>query len=131
MIDVWTKVGIVPGIGLIALDNRFQLTLVFAEQLGMQGWEILDPVIAISVAIDILWAGLHLLLRTISRLMGATLPGEELAEIVGYWNNLSLRIKLPTLLCAPAMPARDVSCRCMYWCRGNGLYSKAMICWKP
>ncbi|WP_431064112.1 cation diffusion facilitator family transporter [Methylotuvimicrobium sp.] len=83
MTDVWTTVGIVLGIGLIALGNRFQLTLDFAEQLGMQGWEILDPVIAILVAINILWAGLHLLRRTISGLMDATLPEEELAEIVG------------------------------------------------
>ena len=37
MTDVWTTVGIVLGIGLIALGNRFQLTLDFAEQLGMQG----------------------------------------------------------------------------------------------
>jgi cation diffusion facilitator family transporter len=83
MTDVWTTVGIVLGIGLIALGNRFQLTLDFAEQLGMQGWEILDPVIAILVAINILWAGLHLLRRTISGLMDATLPEEELVEIVG------------------------------------------------
>lgn len=83
MTDVWTTVGIVLGIGLIALGNRFQLTLDFAEQLGMQGWELLDPVIAILVAINILWAGLHLLRRTISGLMDATLPEEELAEIVG------------------------------------------------
>jgi len=83
MTDVWTTVGIVLGIGLIALGNRFQLTLDFANQLGMPGWEILDPVIAILVAINILWAGLHLLRRTISGLMDATLPEEELAEIVG------------------------------------------------
>lgn len=83
MTDVWTTVGIVLGIGLIALGNWFQLTRDFAEQLGMQGWEILDPVIAIFVAINILWAGLHLLRRTISGLMDATLPEEELAEIVG------------------------------------------------
>ena len=82
MTDVWTTIGILIGIGLIAVGNRFQFTLNLAKQIGMQGWEILDPIIAILVAINIVWAGLHLIRRTIAGLMDAALPEDELAEIV-------------------------------------------------
>jgi len=82
MTDVWTTIGILIGIGLIAVGNRFQFTLDLAAQFGMQGWEILDPIIAILVAINIVWAGLHLIRRTIAGLMDAALPEDELAEIV-------------------------------------------------
>lgn len=82
MTDVWTTIGILIGIGLIAVGNRFQFTLDLAAHLGMPGWEILDPIIAILVALNIVWAGLHLIRRTIAGLMDAALPEEELAEIV-------------------------------------------------
>ena len=82
MTDVWTTVGILFGIGIIAVGNHFEVTLNLAKQLGMNGWEILDPIIAILVAINIVWAGLHLIRRTIAGLMDAALPEEELAEII-------------------------------------------------
>ena len=82
MTDVWTTIGILIGVGLIAIANHFELTLNLARQLGMSGWEILDPIIAIIVAIHILWAGMQLIRRTVSGLMDAALPEEELAQIV-------------------------------------------------
>lgn len=82
MTDVWTTIGILVGIGLIAVLNHFQATLDWAKQLGMQGWEILDPIIAIIVALHIVWAGIQLIQRTVAGLMDAALPEEELAEIV-------------------------------------------------
>lgn len=82
MTDVWTTIGILIGIGIIAVGNHFEVTLNWAKQLGMNGWEILDPIIAILVAINIVWAGLHLIRRTIAGLMDAALPEEELAEII-------------------------------------------------
>lgn len=82
MTDVWTTIGILIGIGIIAVGNHFEVTLNLAKQLGMNGWEILDPIIAILVAINIVWAGLHLIRRTIAGLMDAALPEEELAEII-------------------------------------------------
>jgi len=83
MTDVWTTVGILIGIGLIAVANHFEVTLNLARQLGMTGWEIVDPIIAILVAIHIIWAGLQLIRRTVSGLMDAALSPEEVAEIVG------------------------------------------------
>ena len=82
MTDVWTTVGILVGIAIIAVGNHFEATLNLAKQLGMNGWEILDPIIAILVAINIVWAGLQLIRRTIAGLMDAALPEEELAEII-------------------------------------------------
>jgi len=83
MTDVWTTIGILFGIGIIAIVNHFETTLNWAKQLGMTGWEILDPIIAILVAIHILWAGIHLIQRTVAGLMDAALPDNEIAEIVG------------------------------------------------
>lgn len=82
MTDVWTTLGILIGIGVIAVGNHFAVTLNLAKQLGLNGWEILDPIIAILVALHIIWAGLQLIRRTISGLMDAALPDDELAEIV-------------------------------------------------
>src|SRR5690606_24022554 len=42
--DVWTSIGVVAGVGLVALT----------------GWEILDPLIALAVAAHILWVGFRL-----------------------------------------------------------------------
>lgn len=82
MTDVWTTVGILIGIALIALANRFEATLALAQQWGMSGWEILDPIIAILVALHIVFAGLQLIRRTVAGLMDAALPEEEQARII-------------------------------------------------
>ncbi|MGY6277511.1 cation diffusion facilitator family transporter [Methylomonas sp. MgM2] len=82
MTDVWTTIGILIGIGIIAVANHFEATLNLARQLGMDGWEILDPIIAILVALHILWAGMELIQRTVAGLMDAALPDDELAEII-------------------------------------------------
>jgi cation diffusion facilitator family transporter len=63
--DVWTSVGVL--IGLLAV----QLT----------GWLILDPLIAIGVAINILWAGFRMLRETGSGLLDAALSSEDQAII--------------------------------------------------
>jgi cation diffusion facilitator family transporter len=80
--DVWTTLGIIVGIGIISVGNRLEYTLEIAHRLGMNGWEILDPIIAILVAVQIVWAGLQLIHRTIAGLMDASLSEEEQAEIV-------------------------------------------------
>ncbi len=59
--DVWTTGGIV--LGLIVV----QLT----------GWLVLDPVIALVVAVNIVWAGFRLLRETGMGLMDTALPANE------------------------------------------------------
>lgn len=63
--DVWTSAGVVVGIGAVALT----------------GWLWLDAVVAIGVALNILWEGFHLMRRSSQGLMDEALDEAELAEI--------------------------------------------------
>lgn len=63
--DVWTSVGVVFGVGAVALT----------------GWEILDPIIALVVAAQILYSGVKLVRKSMSGLMDTALPAEELAAV--------------------------------------------------
>jgi cation diffusion facilitator family transporter len=65
--DVWTSIGIVVGVGAIALT----------------GWLILDPLVAIAVAIYIVWTGVDVIRRSVWGLMDRALPENELARIKG------------------------------------------------
>ena len=64
--DVWTSVGVLLGVVLVKLT----------------GWLRLDPIIAIIVAVNIVWTGWKLLRETGSGLMDAALPIEEQQIIV-------------------------------------------------
>jgi cation diffusion facilitator family transporter len=64
--DVWTTVGVIVGVGLVALT----------------GWLILDPLIAIAVALQIVWTGWQLLKRSFDGLMDHAMPQKERAKIV-------------------------------------------------
>lgn len=66
MSDVWTTVGVIFGIGL-----------VYAT-----GWWRLDPIMAILVAINILWSGGKLINRSIQGLLDAALPKDIQEKIV-------------------------------------------------
>lgn len=59
--DVWTSVGVVLGLFLVKLT----------------GWLILDPVIALLVAVNIVWTGIKLLRETGSGLLDSALPLSE------------------------------------------------------
>lgn len=82
MTDVWTTVGIILGIGIITAAKHFEFMQEVAVRLGIKSWEILDPIIAILVAMNIIWSGLQLIRRTFSGLMDETLPIEDRTEIL-------------------------------------------------
>jgi len=63
--DVWTSVGIVIGVGAIAIT----------------GWLILDPLIGIGVALYIVWTGVGVIRRSLWGLMDRALPEGELENI--------------------------------------------------
>jgi len=65
MTDVWTSVGVVAGVALVAAT----------------GWLVLDPLIAIAVAVHIVWTGFGLMRRSFAGLLDAAIPAAELAEI--------------------------------------------------
>lgn len=69
MTDVWTTAGVIAGVILV----------------GITGWDPLDPLIALLVALNIVVAGLRLVVRSSRGLMDATLPiheREAIAEVL-------------------------------------------------
>ncbi len=65
--DVWTSAGVVLGVVLV------QLT----------GWLVLDPLIALLVASNIVWAGIRLLRDTASGVLDTALPPVDQTRIAG------------------------------------------------
>jgi len=65
MSDVWTSGAIIAGVALVAGT----------------GWHILDPLIAIGVAVHIVFTGFMLMRRSFAGLLDAAIPEAERAEI--------------------------------------------------
>lgn len=61
MTDVWTSAGVISGAAIA----------------GFTGWSFLDPLVAIVVALNIIWTGIRLVSRSVSGLMDAALPTQE------------------------------------------------------
>ena len=73
--DVWTTGGVIAGVLLAAAT----------------GWLRLDAIIAIAVAIHILWTGASLMRRSFHGLMDQAVPEAERAEIAGILDVLRTR----------------------------------------
>ncbi len=65
MTDVWTSVGVIGGVAIA----------------GLTGWTVIDPILAIAVALNILWTGFQLIRRSVQGLMDAALPEQERESI--------------------------------------------------
>jgi cation diffusion facilitator family transporter len=63
--DVWTTAGVVAGVVLV----------------GLTGWLVLDPLIALVVAANIAWVGVRILNEAAHGLLDTALPEEDLAVI--------------------------------------------------
>jgi cation diffusion facilitator family transporter len=63
--DVWTSAGVLIGIALVKLT----------------GWLILDGIVAIGVALNIIWTGYQLLKRSALGLLDTSLSQEDMAKI--------------------------------------------------
>jgi cation diffusion facilitator family transporter len=59
--DVWTSVGVVVALGLVKVT----------------GWELLDPIIAIAVAVNVAWTAFGLMRRSFDGLMDHAWPAAE------------------------------------------------------
>jgi cation diffusion facilitator family transporter len=59
--DVWTSAGVLLGVGAVALT----------------GWQRLDPLVALAVAANIVWAGSRIVSESVHGLMDAALPAQE------------------------------------------------------
>lgn len=65
MTDVWTSVGVLGGVGLVALTD----------------WGPLDSLVAIAVAVNIVWSGVGIVRHSVLGLMDSALPDDELLLI--------------------------------------------------
>lgn len=63
--DVWTSVGVVFGVGLVALTK----------------WQQFDPIVGLIVAANIVWTGFCIIRRSVLGLMDAALPVEDRAAV--------------------------------------------------
>ena len=65
MTDVWTSVGVIAGVGAVVIT----------------GWQRLDPLIALAVAVNIVFTGVSLMRRSFRGLLDRALPRETVASI--------------------------------------------------
>lgn len=65
MTDVWTSVGVIGGVAIT----------------GFTGWSTLDPIVAILVALNIVWTGFQLVRRSVSGLMDEALHEDDQLKI--------------------------------------------------
>ena len=63
--DVWTSVGVLAGVGIVALTD----------------WQRLDPIVALIVAANIVWTGIGIVRRSILGLMDTALSVEDMAAV--------------------------------------------------
>jgi cation diffusion facilitator family transporter len=75
MTDVWTSAGVVLGVAL-----------VFAT-----GWLRLDPLIALAVAVHIVWTGVGLVRRSAKGLLDAAIPRDDQGEVTKLFAEYSRR----------------------------------------
>lgn len=75
MTDVWTSAGVIAGVALIAAT----------------GWLVLDPLIALAVAVHILWEGFRLMRRSVSGLLDRAISQLDQGEITKLFTEYSRR----------------------------------------
>jgi len=95
MSDVWTSAGVIAGVALIAAT----------------GWLILDPLIALAVAVHIIWTGAVLMRRSFAGLLDAAIPAPERAEVEKIFNEYRRRyhVEFHALLTRQAGARRFIS----------------------
>ncbi|MCM2329258.1 MAG: cation diffusion facilitator family transporter [Lysobacter sp.] len=73
--DVWTTAGVIAAVAVVHFT----------------GWLVLDPLIAIAVALQILWTGWSLIRRSFDGLMDRAIPAEERARVVAILEQVKAR----------------------------------------
>ncbi len=94
MTDVWTSVGVVVGIGLVAVTQ----------------WVVLNSIIALLMAVNIVWSGIQLVRRSTSGLMDSAIPAAEQERVRQILDDYGKRgIDYHALLTRQAAERRFVS----------------------
>jgi cation diffusion facilitator family transporter len=73
--DVWTSAGVLVGVVLVIAT----------------GWLILDPLVALAVAANIVWAGVGLMRRSVTGLLDGAIPQADRDEIAKLFAEYSRR----------------------------------------
>jgi cation diffusion facilitator family transporter len=73
--DVWTSAGVIAGVALVFVT----------------GWLWLDPLVAIAVAVHILWTGFGLVRRSVRGLLDPAISAEDQRELTKLFNEYSRR----------------------------------------
>jgi cation diffusion facilitator family transporter len=72
--DVWTSVGVVVGVGAVAITH----------------WQTLDPVMALLVACNVVWTGSKIVIESVHGLMDKAVPVEEQLALQGVLERYQL-----------------------------------------
>ena len=75
MTDVWTSAGVIVGVALVYLT----------------GWQRLDPLVALAVALHIVWTGIGLMRRSVVGLLDAAIGHDDRAEVNKIFHEYSRR----------------------------------------
>jgi cation diffusion facilitator family transporter len=75
MTDVWTSAGVIVGVGLVYLT----------------GWLRLDPLLALAVAVHIVWTGVGLMRRSVAGLLDAAISHDEQNELTRLFTEYAKR----------------------------------------
>jgi cation diffusion facilitator family transporter len=75
MTDVWTSAGVITGVALVYVT----------------GWLRLDPLVALAVALHIVWTGVGLVRRSVAGLLDAAIGHEEQNEVSKIFREYSRR----------------------------------------
>ncbi len=70
--DVWTSAGVIVGVLLVALT----------------GWQRLDPIVAALVGLNILVTGFRLVSQSMTSLLDAAMPAEDLARVTAVLDRM-------------------------------------------
>lgn len=80
--DVWTSVGVVVAVLLV----------------GVSGWLILDPIVAILVGLNIIWTGYGLINRSLNALLDHSMPREDNERLLGILEQMqSDQVRIHTI----------------------------------
>ena len=73
--DVWTSAGVIVGVALVF----------------MTGWLRLDPIVALAVAVHIIWTGIGLVRRSVAGLLDAAISRDDQDEVTRIFKEYSRR----------------------------------------
>jgi len=73
--DVWTSAGVIAGVALVFVT----------------GWQRLDPLVAIGVAVHILWTGFGLVRRSVRGLLDPAISADDQHELTKLFNEYARR----------------------------------------